>query len=80
MGACGLKSDRRVIKIAMVDCVSQTIQGKTTDVDAEGFIEVFVLTPWVVNGGDHEIYVEVIRGVPIGILQDDSKNFVQLYE
>ena len=42
-----------------------------------------MLTPWVVNGGQHEIYVEVIGPVgPADNIVDvnPTKSIVQLYE
>jgi hypothetical protein len=76
-----LKSDRRVIQIAVVDCVANVIQGNTKDVTAKGFVEVLVITPWTVQGGEHDIYVEIIGPVADnGVAKSIAKNIVQLYE
>jgi hypothetical protein len=73
-------ADRRTIKVAVVDCESQVIKGKTKGVESKGFIEVFLLTPWQVNGGVHEIYTEIIGPVDEEIDQTVAKVIVQLYE
>ncbi len=75
-----VKEDRRVINVAVVDCVSQVIKGKTYPVDALGFIKFFVLTPWQVNGGVHEIYAEILEPVVMGVDKTVAKIVVQLYE
>ena len=41
--------DRRIVRVAIVDCTSgknPPIKGKTTGIEAEGFLDLFLLTPW----------------------------------
>ena len=73
-----LKSDRRVVKAAVVDCTN--VGSGSVDITAKGFVELFVLTPWDVNGGKHEIYTEIIGPIGDGINSEVAKVIVQLYE
>jgi hypothetical protein len=82
MGAVGSVSeadynrDRRVERILVVNCDPDNggvdIQGKTEiPVSAiDGTMEVFLLEPWKVNGGVHEISTEIIG--PGGAVIDDE--------
>ena len=80
-GSTQVDQDRRTMRIAMVDCVANTIQGQTQNVTAEGFVDVFVLSPWEVNGNQHEIYVELIGPANNqGINRTLAQQIVQLYE
>ena len=72
-----LKSDRRVLKVAVVDCDTNSIGKGTKDVVAEGFMEMFAISTWQVNGGVHEIYTEIIGPIGQGKV---AKVIVQLYE
>jgi hypothetical protein len=66
-GTVTLDHDRRVVEALVVDCEGVKadqggLNGNTT-IKPEfiiGEIELFLVEPWVVKGGDHEIYVEVI--------------------
>jgi hypothetical protein len=83
--------DRRVERILVVNCDPSTggitVKGKTEiPVSAiQGTMEVFLLEPWKVNGGVHEISTEIIG--PGGAVIDDKfipadlkKEWVQLKE
>ncbi len=76
--------DRRVIEIVMVDCEENPPQGKS-NFDGEGFIQLFVLGPWVVNGTGsgnqkQQIYTEVIGPVDKDVQKERAVEIVQLYE
>ncbi len=80
-----LDQDRRIMNVAVVDCFDTTtdyypIRGRATGVDADGFIQFFLLTPWQVNGSVHEIYAEIVGPVQLGIETELARVFVQLYE
>ena len=82
-GGVVLKADRRFINLAVVDCFDTTtdyypIRGRATGVDADGILRMFVLAPWQVNGGVHEVYGEIVGPVPLS--GEIAKVFVQLYE
>ena len=68
--------DRRVERILVVNCDPDNggvdIQGKTEiPVSAiQGTMEVFLMEPWKVNGGVHEISTEIIG--PGGAVIDDE--------
>ena len=62
-----LKSDRRVIKVAVVDCDTNPVGDGTTDVEAEGFVEMFVVSTWQVIDDVHQIYTEIIGPIEQGI-------------
>ena len=77
-----MKVDRRMLQLYMVDC-SDGFNGKQK-FDAEGVVQVFVLTPWTIDGAGagarHEISVEIIG--PTQSELDDGANaeIVVLYE
>lgn len=81
----GLDQDRRVLEVFLVDCenVPGGISGRTT-FPAQyiiGTIDLFLMTPWVVNGNNHEIYTEIIGpGSATGIQKQAARQIVQLYE
>jgi hypothetical protein len=85
VGSAVLKADRRMINIAVVDCFDTTtdyypIRGRATGIDADGFIQMFVLSPWQVNGNVQEIYAEIVGPIGVGSSRSKAQTFVQLYE
>jgi hypothetical protein len=70
--------DRRVLIVAVVNCIEQGIQGNRDDVPVVAFARMFMTEP-VGDGPDHDLYAEVL-----GVLQpggDDGvlHEFPQLY-
>lgn len=76
--------DRRIVRVAVVDCTSgknPPIKGRTEGVEAEGFLDLFLLLPWKDAGSNHELYFEIIQ--PANDQNYDktaAKEIVQLYE
>jgi hypothetical protein len=83
-GSTTLDRDRRVIRVVVVDCTSgknPPIKGKTKGIEAEGFMDVFLLEPWKDDGTNHEIYMEIIGpAVNQNHNKTPDRNIVQLYE
>jgi len=79
-----VKKDRRVVRVAVVDCTSgknPPIKGKTSGITAEGFMYAFMLAPWKDDGTNHEIYMEIIGPAESqDIPRNEDKAIVQLYE
>jgi hypothetical protein len=55
--------DRRIISVAVVNCTANSVNGASTNVPVEDWIDVFLVQPsmdrgTVTNSGD--VYVEVI--------------------
>ncbi len=66
-GTVTLQHDRRVVEALVVDCdavkAEQGGLNGNTIINPDfvmGKIELFLVEPWVVKGGQHEIYVEII--------------------
>jgi len=96
MGASGTVSeadydrDRRVERVLVVNCDPNNggvlVQGKTEIPFSaiDGTMDVFLLEPWQVNGGVHEISTEIIG--PGGVVEDEVlvpdtvREWVQLKE
>ena len=78
--------DRRVIEVVMVDCEAElNCDGcSNKDFDAEGFVQMFILGPWAIDGAGnsakHEIYAEIIGPVTKDIEKSTAVEIVQLYE
>ena len=83
-GVIDMDVDRRVIEVVMVNCDPNDggydIRGRTTGIDGEGFVQMFVLEPWRVNGNEHQIYTEIIGPVNKDIEKTRAAEIVQLYE
>lgn len=54
--------DRRVLSVAVINCVEEGVQGKTPDTEVTKFIDVFLTEPAVPRQRTeiHDIYVEII--------------------
>ena len=85
MGDVGvtLDKDRRILRIAVVDCTSgknPPMRGRTTVV-AEGFMDVFLLSPWKDANTNHELYFEILgRAEDQEYDKTPKRHIVHLYE
>ena len=86
-GPINLNQDRRVVELLVVNCDPDNggveIKGKTEIPTAAilGSMDVFLLEPWQVNGGVHEISTEIIGpGDAVGVILNTVKEWVQLKE
>lgn len=76
---------RRTLVAAVVDCEEEQIAGKTTDVTADFFVEVFLIAPSDEDPEDNkkkEIFVEIIDDLSDGTSSTAPgrfRDFVQLY-
>ncbi len=66
-GTVTLEQDRRVIEALVVDCEAVIAEqgglNGNTDINPDfivGEIDLFINEPWIVKGGEHEIYMEII--------------------
>ena len=87
-GTVTLEQDRRVVEALVVDCDAVKaeqggLNGNTT-INPDfivGEIEFFLVEPWVVKGGEHEIYVEIIGpGEATGFEEQIAETIVWLNE
>lgn len=60
--------DRRVLSVAVIDCVAEGVQGQTTGVNVTKWIDVFLVEPSVPRARTEasDVYVEVIGETKLG--------------
>lgn len=73
--------DRRVISIAVVNCIASGVTGQTPNLDVAKWIELFITEPMGADGGNNFLYGEIIGEAIAGQTKEDVIKFVpQLYE
>lgn len=73
--------DRRVISIAVVNCIASGVTGQTPDLDIELWIDIFITEPMGADGGNNYLYGEIIGASMEGVSKDSVVKYVsQLFE
>ncbi|GMN01860.1 Flp family type IVb pilin [Erythrobacter sp. MTPC3] len=69
----GANPDRRVLSVAVINCQSEGVIGKTVDVDVAAWVDVFLVEPSATRGQGNDriteksdVYVEIIGATTLG--------------
>jgi hypothetical protein len=73
--------DRRVISVAVINCIAEGVVGQTSDLNVLDYVDLFLTEPMGVFDGNNDLYGEVIgRTGNVGSLDAVARNTVVLYE
>lgn len=73
--------DRRVISLAVVNCIASNVQGQTPNLDVEIWLDVFLTEPMGSSDGNNYLYGEIVGETTEGQSVETVIKYVsQLYE
>lgn len=73
--------DRRVISLAVVDCIASNVQGQTPNLVVDKWVDIFLTEPIGSSGGNNYLYGEIIGETTEGqSIETVVKYVTQLYE
>ncbi|MBL4800515.1 MAG: hypothetical protein JKY45_01390 [Emcibacter sp.] len=73
--------DRRVISLAVVNCIVSNVQGQTPNLDVETWVDIFLTEPMGASGGNNFLYGEIMGETAEGQSIETVVKYVsQLYE
>jgi len=73
--------DRRVISVAVINCIEEGVIGATANVKVLEYIDIFLTEPMGVYDGNNDLYAEIIGPTAQGSLKKDIMRYItQLYK